>query len=245
LRAIRSDPLIAAEVRHKCDNLDASAIGMVPSFINNKKARGLMRAGGEAAQTLYTEWPHDFVLVGLENKRVFYKDLNFEQWGFGYVSILERQTDPVVRENMIRHLKNIYQDAINFGFKRAKSVHAKILNDIEEGVYTWRDTHAIAHARQVHIQRPLTLDELKDNIQEEETTKKHYDTVEYRNSSTNRHRYSPKHNKKTMYKTCRFYNEHRCNLEHEHKQGHIIWRHVCLECKKTGHRAGDCSQSKK
>jgi hypothetical protein len=115
---------------------------------------------GGSGKMLYTDWPHDFVLVGLENSRIFYKDLNFQQWGFGYVSILERQSDPVIRDNMISHLKNDYLDAINYGFQRAKSVLAKVLNDIEEGMYTWSDAAAIANPRQTHIQRQLTLDEM-------------------------------------------------------------------------------------
>jgi hypothetical protein len=118
LREVRADPTVSAAVQQQCHMLDSSPIGI--ATVNSKKARGLMRAGGEAAKTLYTDWPHDFVLVGLENHRVFYKDLNFQQWGYGYVSILERQTDPLIRENMITHLKNTYLDAINYGFKRAK-----------------------------------------------------------------------------------------------------------------------------
>jgi hypothetical protein len=124
--------MVSATVKQQCHMLDSSPKGI--STVNSKKARGLMRAGGEAAKTLYTDWPHDFVLVGLENHQVFYKDFNFQQWGYGYVSILERQTDPLIREDMITHLKNTYLDAINYGFKRAKCVHAKILNDIQEGI---------------------------------------------------------------------------------------------------------------
>jgi hypothetical protein len=144
----------------------------MPQTLTNKKLRGLTRAGGEAAKTLYTDWPHDFVLVGLENSRIFYKDLNFQQWGFGYVSILERQSDPVIRDNMISHLKNVYLDAINYGFQRAKSIHAKVLNDIEEGIYTWHDAAAIANALQMHIQRPLTLEEMKQNNEDDQVHRK-------------------------------------------------------------------------
>jgi hypothetical protein len=51
--------MVSATVKQQCHMLEASPI--VISTVNNKKARGLMRAGGEAAKTLYTDWPHDFL----------------------------------------------------------------------------------------------------------------------------------------------------------------------------------------
>jgi hypothetical protein len=92
LRAMRTDPYIMAAAQAQCNELEASQLGTVPN-INNKKARGLMRAGGEASRHLYTDWPHDYVLVGSDNERVFYKDLNIEQWSYGYVSIIEKQSN--------------------------------------------------------------------------------------------------------------------------------------------------------
>jgi hypothetical protein len=157
------------------------------------------------------------------------------------MSILERQTDPIIRENMITHLKNTYLDAINYGFKRAKCVHAKILNDIEEGTYTWRDGAAIAHARQTHIQRPLTLEEIKEGWEHEEP-KKHIESMEFHNSSMGRRR-SPRRTKKLHYKICKFYNDHKCELDHEHKAGGTVWRQACMSCRRTGHREDECRRT--
>jgi hypothetical protein len=91
--------------------LETSQIGIIPN-INNKKARGLMRAGGESSKHLYTDWPHDYVLVGSDNERVYYKDLSIEQWSYGYVSIIEKQANPLVQKNMLAHLKDTYMDSM-------------------------------------------------------------------------------------------------------------------------------------
>jgi hypothetical protein len=68
LQSIRNDPHIAATAQSYCNELEASQIGTNIN-INNKKARGLMRAGGEASKHLYTDWPHNFVLVGSDKER--------------------------------------------------------------------------------------------------------------------------------------------------------------------------------
>jgi hypothetical protein len=86
IQAIRNDPYIVAMAQGHCNELEGLQIG-INTNINNKKARGLMRAAGEAKH-LYTDWPPDFVLVGSDNDRVFYKDLSLEQWSYGYVNII-------------------------------------------------------------------------------------------------------------------------------------------------------------
>jgi hypothetical protein len=49
LQTIRNDPYIAAAAKSYYNELEASQIG-INTNINNKKARGLMQAGGEAPQ---------------------------------------------------------------------------------------------------------------------------------------------------------------------------------------------------
>jgi hypothetical protein len=120
LQAIRTDPRIMMAAQSQYSDLEASQLGMGHNS-NNKKARGLMRAGGESSKHLYTDWPHDYVLVGSDNERVFYKDLSIEQWSYGYVSSIERQNNPVVQKNMLSHLKDTYLDSMLYGFKRPKA----------------------------------------------------------------------------------------------------------------------------
>jgi hypothetical protein len=129
LRALRTDPYIMSAAQGQCNELEASQLSTVPN-INNKKARGLMWAWGEASRHLYTDWPHDYVLVGSDNERVFYKDLNIEQWSYSYVSIIEKQSNPIVQKNMLSHLKDTYMESMLYGFKRAKGVHGKVLTAI-------------------------------------------------------------------------------------------------------------------
>jgi hypothetical protein len=83
VQSIRKDPYLGAAAEHQCAEIDISKLGR-PGINNIKKARGLMRAGGEASKHLYTDWPHDFVLMGSDNDRIFYKDLTIEQWSYGF-----------------------------------------------------------------------------------------------------------------------------------------------------------------
>jgi hypothetical protein len=212
-----------------------------------------MRAGGESSKHLYTDWPHDHVLVGNDNERIYYKDLSIEQWSYGYVSIIEKQANPTVQRNMLAHLKDTYMDSILYGFKRAKGVHSKVLTAIEDGKVTWHEPQAIAELRKNYAQRPLTLQELEEQRREEQKpckncdrgTTSYYDSG-YKRDENNEYRrkskYSPnKRHRKLNHKSCRFYNDNKCHHEEDHKQGSTLWRHVCLECKQRGHRVTECA----
>jgi hypothetical protein len=126
-----------------------------------------MRAGSEAAKHYYVDWPHDFVLEGIDNQRIFYKDLTIEQWGYGFAAIIEKETNTVIKNNMITHLKNTFMDAILYGFCRSKGVHGKILTDIEDGRLTWLEGEKIAETRRTHVQRPMTLQDYRHHLEDE------------------------------------------------------------------------------
>jgi hypothetical protein len=76
--------------------MEENQIGNISS---NKKSSGLLRVGGH----VHIDWPHDYVLSGPDKDRIYYEDLNLEQWAYGYTCILENQTNPVVKDNMIGH----------------------------------------------------------------------------------------------------------------------------------------------
>jgi hypothetical protein len=204
-----SNLMTAAEVQ--CAELDGTNLGR-PSNLNIKKARGLMRAGREASRHLYTDWPHDFVLVGSDNDRVFYRDLSMEQWSYGFMSIIEKEVHPIIKQNMISHLKNLYMDAILYGFKRTKSVHGKVLTEIEDGWLTWLDAERITETRKTYMQRPLTLDDYREQQREEAAAAtrryethdgygyKYYENKHYETEEKPRKRSSPR-TKKLSYKT--------------------------------------------
>jgi hypothetical protein len=179
------------------------------------------------------------VLVGSDNDRVFYKDLTIEQWSYGFLAIIEKEVNPVIQVNMISHLKQTYMDAIFYGFCRAKCVHGKILTEIEDGCLTWLDADRIADTRKMHMQRPLTLEDYREQQRDEAAVasrrydynegygNKHYD---YKYTETEerftKKRSSPR-GKKVNYKTCQFYNDNRCTHDDDHRNGSTFWRHAC------------------
>jgi hypothetical protein len=216
---MRRDTNLMAAADYHCADMDTSHLGR---HTNAKKARGLMRAGGEASRHLYTDWPHNFVLVGSDNDRIFYKDLTIEQWSYGFLAIIEKEINRTIQANMIAHLKNTYMDAILYGFRRAKCVHGKILTEIEDGRLTWLEGDCIADTRKTHIQRPLTLEDYRKQQREEAeaATKrynrnenfanKHYDFKSNESEERFSKRRSSPRGKKVNYKTCKFYNDSRC-----------------------------------
>jgi hypothetical protein len=84
-----------------------------------------------------------------------------------FLAIIEKETHPIIKANMISHLKNTYMDTILYGFRRAKCVHGKILTGIEDGRLTWLDSERIADTRKTHIQCPLTLEDYREQQRED------------------------------------------------------------------------------
>jgi hypothetical protein len=227
--------------------MEENQIGNINS---NKKARGLLRAGGEASRHVHIDWPHDFVLSGPDKDRICYKDLNLEQWAYGYTCILENQTNPVVKDNMIGHLKHFFHDTISYGFKRAKGAHAEVLSEMELGKFNWQDRHAISETRKTHTQRPMTWEEwLERQNENRRSDNKESTTDSYKHGNReygNRQKYSSggnRVNKKPQFRLCRNYNEAKCTFEGDHTQGSVIWRHACLGCKISGHRITECRRA--
>jgi hypothetical protein len=70
-----------------------------------------------------------------------------EQWAYGYTCILKNQVSYKVKDNMITHLKNVFQDSMAYGFRRAKGAHAEVLNEMEMGKLNWLDAAKIAEIR--------------------------------------------------------------------------------------------------
>jgi hypothetical protein len=218
--------------------------GQIGNISTNKKTRGLLRAGGESSKHIHIDWPHDFILAGPDKNRIYYKDLNLEQWGYGYTSILENQTDIRVKNNMISHLKNVFQDTISYGFRRAKGAHAEVLNEMEIGKFDWLNAHAISETRKTHTQRPMTWEELHER-QSDAKRNEYRDPIvdSYRvpdRDNGRRKHSSGKGGRKTQYRLCKNFNESRFTFEGDHTQGSIIWRHACIGCKLSGHRIADC-----
>jgi hypothetical protein len=83
---LRNNQRWTAEVQSHYNALEENQIGNISS---NKKSRRLLRAGGESSRHVHIDWPHDYVLSGPDKDRIYYKDLNLEQWAYCYTCILE------------------------------------------------------------------------------------------------------------------------------------------------------------
>jgi hypothetical protein len=90
---LRGNQRLTAEVQAHYNMMEENQIGNISS---NKKSRGLLRAGGESRH-VHIDWPHDYVLSGPDKDRIYYKDLNLEQWAYGYTCILKNKPTPQLK----------------------------------------------------------------------------------------------------------------------------------------------------
>jgi hypothetical protein len=89
-----------------------------------------------------------------------------EQWAYGYTCIIENQSNYKVKDNMITHLKQVFQDSMSYGFRRVKGAYAEVLNEMELGKINWLDAHAISELRKTHTQKQMTMEEWQEKTAE-------------------------------------------------------------------------------
>jgi hypothetical protein len=162
---------------------------------------------------------------------------------------MENQVNNKVKDNMITHLKHVFQDSMAYGFRRAKGAHAEVLNEIMEmGKINWLDASAIAEIRKTHTQKPITAEELQEKHTEVKSNEGR--DIGQRSGQYNRRENRTRRlsneigGKKTLYRICKNFNDDKCSHTGDHQQGHIIWRHACPICKLNGHRQTECRRAR-
>jgi hypothetical protein len=161
---------------------------------------------------------------------------------------MENQVNNKVKDNMITHLKHVFQDSMAYGFRLAKGARAEVLNEMEMGKINWLDAPAIAEIRKTHTQKPITGEEL----QEKHTEVKSHEGRDFGQSSGHLNRRENRTRKlsnemggkKIQYRICKNFNDDKCSHTGDHQQGHIIWRHASPICKLNGHRQMECRRAR-
>ena len=147
-----------------------------------------------------------------------YDELSPFQWVQGYANNVLAESDHQAREVMLVHLGNLMQDAQDLSWRTAKRAHAQVLMKIERGQLDWRDEYNVDRIRQRHTQRAMKKD--RQSVAPDE----------------------PK-----QIKICRKWNEGNCDLQTDHPEKNIIYRHSCWKCWKatkqnSPHRAMNCTR---
>jgi len=117
---------------------------------------GRSRVGTEAPITSVTEWPQDFVFVGLERNKCKYDDLDLAQWCAGFSAIITLKMHAgqhSLVENMLNYFADCMQEVVDMGFLPVRGAHAVVLSHIETGRLSWEEKGAPAALRRMYVSR--------------------------------------------------------------------------------------------
>lgn len=167
-------------------------------------------------------WPHESVSLGEDFKMPSYEELSSYQWTQGFAMNIYHEKDAKVKDVMLLHLASLMQDAEELNWLTAKRAHAGVLMDMERGQLHWDDRVAVERTRQRFTQRALKS-ETMGALEETET------------------------------RICKKFNQGRCHLKGdvtEHKEGRILFKHVCWRCyratkKYVPHPETQCTRAKR
>lgn len=182
------------------------------------KKSGIARTAEDIVQR-DIRWPHYPVYLGPERRAAKYTDLTPEQFVFGYLDNMEAES-PGTRDTMLKHLKSLMQDAMEFSWANARSFHGILLQQFEMNRMTWQDGEDIARMRGLYAQRAPSASTTKDKAS---TPNTHY---------------------------CAAFQNGTCQQSGDHTSARGFVRHVCAFCLRVtknafAHAEADCQRKLK
>ena len=78
---------------------------------------------------------------------VTYKQLTQSQFVLGFLHLVQEESDPFIRCNMVEYLTELFQNVCDFGWQSAKGAHLVVMTKMEEGLASWADLKKINKIR--------------------------------------------------------------------------------------------------
>ncbi len=101
------------------------------------------------------DWPHFYVYRGPSRQAATYEDLSLGEFAFGYIcSVLDAGNVTASTNVMLRYLRDILRDAIDFPWPVVRNFHGVVAQQIELGRLDWADKDKIQDLRSVYVVRP-------------------------------------------------------------------------------------------
>ncbi len=118
------------------------------------KKSGIVRTAEDIVE-LDLPWPHYPIYMGLERKAANYLELSPEQFVFGFLDNMERES-PDLQPILLDHLKDMMEDAVEYSWPNARAFHGIIMQMMEMNKLTWLDAERIERLRRRYAQRPVS-----------------------------------------------------------------------------------------
>ena len=138
------------------------------------RALGNTRAAGKRSGSVMTatdkvvksvDWPHMHVrrMVAGRLKGIHFNELKVEEFVFGFLNMIEMPGNDMDFRGMLRILRNLMQDAMEFSWPNARRFYETVGLQVEWGTLKWSDQERINHLRMTYARTnfPARKDEIE------------------------------------------------------------------------------------
>ena len=212
---LKTDERVQRKVQRQLERLQ----GKQRHSAGNKTIKSGLHRAGDSAVKQEISWPHHHCFAGPGGQLPDYKELSPLQFMVGFLGCLQEENSSTIKTNMIEYGRHLFQDAIETNWATAKHAHMVLLQDIERGKCTWRNTDKIEKIRIRNTARVINTKQPPSQT---------------KSSKSSNHE-----------KVCQDYNANNCQQSADHIQNGQILKHACSYCfqeagKFCQHKVQDC-----
>ena len=240
LHQLRDDST-QAKVHQRLQELETATAQAVTSEQGSytKIKSGRDRVAGSENTRKYVPWPQEFIFVGPTRARVAYDSLNQAQFTAGMLEIVNAESHPQIKSNMITYLAQIHKDIADFSYSTMLAINAVVLTAVEEGRADWTDLDGINTMRKQYLMNSLSSTaSVSHNRSSNSNTKGSFSGSSSSNSSNNftsggnsNSNVNSRRNKMNRHRLpCSKFNLGVCNLQSDHTDGDKPVSHICAYC---------------
>ena len=203
IQALQDSARIQDQVHNRYQELEQAAQeqGTVGSLIE------LLMNSNKISKDAKLKWPQEHVFVGRDRRRPTYEQLNECQWMLGFLKQRQNEKNELVRENMIKYVIDLLQDAIDFSWPAAKGAHYVLVHRLGEGSANWQDLKSVNEVRERYA---------KSSDSRNDSGKK-FETIHDKNRAQ-------------MTVPCYKYQRNACPENHDHPHKNLLLSHICQNC---------------
>ena len=218
LSTLRSSKVIQKHIDRAVADLERSQVTKGKEQVFKSKRGGPV----DVVVNQKVNWPHEYILGGLNKQRITFDQLNLTQFVNGFVKGVLDEESEKIREKMLQYLCDLMEDAQDFSWASAKASHAVLLCEMERGTVDWSSTSCIDRIRRAHAQRHTT---------------------------TSRQNWARNQDPQRKPWFCKAYQTASCTHTTDHEANGKTQRHICAYCLTQGrhrtHPEKDCYFAKK
>ena len=121
-----------------------------PRWRARAKKSGTVSKGTDTVKDII-DWPHFHIRKGSMRTTPEYADITSEEFVLGFIRMLQDPESKYDRDRMLEILRDLMEDAVDFGWGRARAFYGMIGLDVEQRQLSWTDEQTILKMRLTHF----------------------------------------------------------------------------------------------